>query len=357
MTTMLAWILECAGEDPGFFVHAPSENFDAEQRQGAGNWFIAELVKPDLDIGADYAVCSFLELDEGLESASGARLLEAAARFLESTPRLKEAFINLDCLGNRELVRRVAMRPTGYGLEHRTEFRGNLCGNDDAPLDFVAQHRDREIGEFSLDLDGRHNAVNAMGAIAVAHRIGVAVPVIAQALQSYRGLSRRPQVTRGGGVTLFKGDASRPSAVIQILDSAARAAQGRMVGIFEPPPTVKFDAWSGEYADALTRCSQVLVADTARSREGEGRDGWAQSFADDLRDRGVDEVQLATDGASLTERLLELVIQGDSLVFLGDPRFLTQADRVEAALAARAARTPGEEEQPKLDSPLSEGDE
>lgn len=355
VTSMIAWILECAGFQPGFALSSRAHNFGAEGRDATDEWFVFELderLACHREVQLDYAVCNFLELVPSTYYRGVDDIVAAMRNCLESNRRLKELFVNLDCLGNRELIRGAALRPTGYGLDHHTEFRAELLDPPDGGgYRFEAFHRDDRLRRFELSIPGRYNVVNALGAVAVAARLRVDIEVIAEALSSYQGLENRYTVATGGGVTIVKDFARHPVGVGRVVSSERRGFDGTLVGVFAPsrPETTPVDV--EQFAPALADCDEVVVVDRFERRDR------LEALADELRRTGSTTVRFGDPGEPLAEQLADSVRPGDKLLFFGDEDFLGDADHVQAELASRAARTEPEAEQRRFDSPLTEGDD
>ena len=355
VSSMVAWILECDGGSPGFLFRGRSPNFGVEARDGDGDWFVLELdehLVAQTGFPCDYAVCNFLELVP--RSYYPEDIVDSMVDFLESNRRLKEAFVNLDCRGNRDLVRRVAMRPTGYGIEHRTEFRGEPQASDDRGISFRGFHRDRVLGEFELEIQGRYNAVNAMGATAVAIRLGISADVVAEALASYEGLDNRYTVASGGGVLMVKDFVGAPESVGRVVHAARQDVDRRLVVVFEVPPETSSSTAVDGYAAAFDSGDLVVVAASTEDPDVVARAG--DSLRDEIERReATTGRRIETD--TLVDEMIDDVSEGDTVVFFGSDEFLRRADHFQARLAARAARSPTDRQQPRLDGPLVDGDE
>lgn len=356
VTSMIAWILECGGWNPGFLVSTRSDNFEVEARDGQGRWFVIELDESlafHRDLQCDYVVCSYLDLLSP-ESSGSDDIVATMRRFLEANHRLKEAFVNLDCKGNRELIQKAALRPTGYALQHRTEFRGDVIdenqGDDRGAgkLQFDMFHRDHRLGRFQLSIPGRYNMVNALGAAAVGQRLGVSTDEIAGALESYRGMENRYTVATGGGVTIVKDVVRHPAAIQRVLTTARREVDGRLVAVYALSEGTIGGADADDYAAAFAECDEVVLVP-----RGDGAN--VEALADRVRTAGTETV--VADEATPTDQIVDRAGPGDKLVFMGNDAFLRIADHVQAGIVSRAGEAPPEEEQQRFDSPLNEGDE
>lgn len=353
VTSMIAWILECAGLAPGFIASARLHNLGLEARDAQGPWFVVELNEPLNAAEAflcDYMVCSFLDLSDrgGARKTTNDRV-DSMTSVLELNRRLKEAFINLDCKGNRELVRQVAMRPTGYGVEHKAEYRASHTDGAGSTNCFDAFHRDRQIGKFELALAGQHNVVNALGAIAVTRRIGVAPEVVAEALKSYEGQDHRYTVASGGGVTIIKNFVDHPSQIKPVLRSAQAELTGQLVAVFEPYRVSLDDDVRRQLAETFAMCDAVVIV----GERSEGKSG-VEKLVRLLRQQ---EMEVHRLGEAMSDKLCAMAQPGDTIAFFGSDAFLEQADELQARLAIRAGQTAAKEEQPRLDGPLADGEQ
>lgn len=358
VASMIAWILECAGWEPGFIIGGWLQNFDTNARLGAGEWLVVEIDESDgthHGVHCDYVICNFLELDhlthyEGLED-----IIATMIRFLESNDRLKEAFVNLDCLGNRQLVTRAALRPTGYARDRSTEFRAEITGSGQLPIPFRAYHRDLVLGDFELNLPGRYNVVNALGALALAWRLGVEERVIAEALKSYESLKDRYSIARGGGVTIVKDYTSHPTGIRQVLHSARDLTTGRIYSVFKPYHYSMIESLQDQYGSAFDASDEVIVTKMYAAGDDPIPGIGTETVVEKIRAQGTKVTYLPKE-EKINEYLLQVLAIDDKVIFFGGEDLLEQADHLQAELASRAAQTPPEAEQPRLDGPLTKGE-
>ena len=360
VAAMIAWILELGGLEPGFIIGGEVRNFGTNARRGRGEWLVMEVDESDGShqlVHCDYALCNFLELAH-LEYYQGMEeiLLEMKG-FFESNPRLKEAFINLDCLGNRRLVEELNLRPTGYSTAHRSEFRAQLKPAEEGEEGswFEAFHREESLGEFHLSLPGAYQVVNALGAMAITRRLGVEPAVIGEALKSFEGIRDRHIRTRGGGVEVVKDLTVHPTGIAAVL-AAERKRVGKeqeLVVVFQPRDRSLLRFLRQEYVQAFTEADHLVVGAAKNLPSGEGV-GDVESLVGQLRDDARRVVYLPSE-KDIGTYLLKVLRPGVEVVFFGDEEFLSRGDQLLAELALQAERTRPEEEQPRLDGPLTQG--
>ena len=254
-TSMLAWILECAGQEPGFLVGGVPLNFGVSARLGAA-------ARPTPGAGPAGAAPLFvIEADE-YDTA----FFDKRSKFVHYRPRTAvlnnlefdhaDIFDDLAAIERQfhHLVRTVP--PSGCvvanGLEEslaRVLHQGcwsSMSSFGSVVSDFSAQgepgafdvlHHGQSVARVEWALTGVHNQLNALAAIAAAHHVGVAPVEAAAALGSFQNVRRRMEV-RGTvrGITVYDDFAHHPTAIRTTLDGLRRSvgAQARILAVFEP---------------------------------------------------------------------------------------------------------------------------
>jgi len=278
-TSMLAWILEAAGLEPGFLVGGVPLNFGVSARLGkvaaghALNYFVIEADEYDtafFDKRSKFvhyrprtAILNNLEFDH--------------ADIFDDLPAIERQFHHLvrTVPGHGRLVvnglETSLTRVLAQGCWSEVRSVGAVVSDFSAigePHHFEVLRHGQKIAEVKWDLGGVHNQLNALAAIAAAEHVGVAPEVAAQALASFQNVKRRMEV-RGSvaGITVYDDFAHHPTAIRTTLDGLRRQIGNgqRILAIFEPRSnTMKLGTmksqlpWSLEQADLSFCCSGGL---------------------------------------------------------------------------------------------------
>ncbi|HSF78723.1 MAG TPA: UDP-N-acetylmuramate:L-alanyl-gamma-D-glutamyl-meso-diaminopimelate ligase, partial [Steroidobacteraceae bacterium] len=237
-TSMIAWILERAGLDPGFLIGGVPGNFATSARLGGGVHFVVEADEYDtafFDKRAKFvhyrprtAVLNNLEFDHAdiypdVQSIQRQfhllmRMIPASGRVLcnAAEPHLDEV-LEMGCWTPRESF---SARP---GLA--TDWSASLESADGSV--FSVLFRGETLGRVSWPLIGLHNVDNALAALAAARHAGVDPAVAAAALGEFRGVRRRMEV-RGAvaGITVYDDFAHHPTAIRSTLDGLRQRVGG-----------------------------------------------------------------------------------------------------------------------------------
>ena len=160
-----------------------------------------------------------------------------------------------------------------------------------------------EIKNIALPMPGRHNALNATAAIAVAHELGVADDVIRNALAKFGGVRRR--FTRTGiwnGVTIIDDYGHHPVEIAAVLRAARESTKGQVIAVVQPHRYSRLAALFEQFCTCFNDADAVIVANVYPAGEapiaGADRDALVQG----LRTHGHRQV-VALDGPDKLPRL------------------------------------------------------
>ncbi|HEY8050844.1 MAG TPA: UDP-N-acetylmuramate:L-alanyl-gamma-D-glutamyl-meso-diaminopimelate ligase [Ramlibacter sp.] len=262
-TSMLAWVLEHAGMQPGFLVGGVPTNFGISARLGTGNAFVIEADEYDtafFDKRSKFvhyrprtAVLNNLEFDHADIFDDLAAIERQFHHLVRTVPSKGRVVVN----GLEESLARV------LHMGCWSEVRSFGAANSEftaqgEPHDFAVLQRGERVGQVQWDMTGLHNQLNALAAIGAAEHVGVPPERSARALGEFRSVKRRMEV-RGQvrGVTVYDDFAHHPTAIRTTVDGLRRkVGAARILAVFEPRSnTMKLGAmksqlpWSLEQAD------------------------------------------------------------------------------------------------------------
>ncbi len=271
-TAMLAWILECAGLQPGFLVGGVPLNFGVSARLGIGNTFVIEADEYDtafFDKRSKFvhyrprtAILNNLEFDHADIFDNLAAIERQFHHLVRTVPGSGRIVVN----AREDSLARVLAQ--GCWSE-RVLFGGSAAEGFSAqgePAAFDVLRDSRKVARVEWAISGVHNQLNALAAIAAAEHVGVAPQAAAEALGSFENVRRRMEVRgtvarAGGTITVYDDFAHHPTAIHTTIDGLRRqlASAGgdqRILAIFEPRSnTMKLGTmtaqlpWSLEQAD------------------------------------------------------------------------------------------------------------
>src|SRR5579864_8849946 len=197
-TAMLAWIFHAAGRKPNFLVGGVAENFGKSYGLGGGEEFILEGDEYETafwDRGPkffhyhpDDLIITSLEYDHADIYRDFETYELAFRRLVNLVPRRGRLVIWGDTEESGLALRRAAQKAfcpvETYGFGSGNEWVAKEFAVEGERMHFRVEHQEKSFGEFSLTATGKHNALNAMAAMAVARGRGISAKTIAEALST-----------------------------------------------------------------------------------------------------------------------------------------------------------------------------
>ena len=267
-TSMLAWILEYAGLQPGFLVGGVPLNFGTSARLGQGECFVMEADEYDtaffdkrskfVHYRPQTAVLNNLEFDHADIFDDLAAIERQFHHLLRTVPAKGRVVVNAqEASLQRVLDRGCSASVVSFGETGHWQARGE-------PHDFEVLVQGQVVAQVRWGLQGVHNQMNALAAMAAAQGVGVDPAVAGAALAEFHNVRRRMEVrgiVPGKNITVYDDFAHHPSAIATTLDGLRRRVgpQARIVAVFEPRSnTMKLGAMKDLLAPSLAQSDLVL---------------------------------------------------------------------------------------------------
>jgi len=270
-TSMITVLLQGAGLDPTFAIGANVPALGVNAASGTSDIFVAEADESDgsfLNYGPHIAVVTNVEPDHLDYYGTAEAVYESFDRFTELLPPDGVLVACADDPGARALAERTTERGNTRVVTYGTAEDSQLRLHDGGPGDVWVS---TPAGKFALELQvpGRHNALNAAAAFAVALELGVDPGPASGALAHFSGASRRFEFKgEGRGVRVYDDYAHHPTEVRAALAAARSVAGNHKVHVlFQPHLFSRTREFAAEFAEALNAADTALVLDIYPARE------------------------------------------------------------------------------------------
>jgi UDP-N-acetylmuramate: L-alanyl-gamma-D-glutamyl-meso-diaminopimelate ligase len=335
-TSLLAWLLESAGRQPGFLIGGVPGNFEWSARLGNGESFVIEADEYDtaffdkrskfVHYRPSIAVLNNLEFDHADIFADVAAIQRQFHQLMRIVPGNGRVIVNAEDAHLAEVLRMGCWTPVdSFGID-AGNWRARLIAADGSR--FEVQHEGKSIGIAGWSLLGRHNVMNALAALAAAHAAGVDVAAVLPALAEFRSVKRRMEtIATHAGVTVYDDFAHHPTAIATTLQGLrARVGDARIVVALEPRSnSMRLGAHAAQLAPSLIDADQVVFLKRAELP-------WdAQPVMDALQGRA----RAAGTVDELLELLNSVVREGDHVVFMSNGGFESAPTRFAGFLHGR----------------------
>lgn len=339
-SSMVAWILECAGLKPGFLIGGVPLNFGISARGGEGP-FVVEADEYDtaffdkrakfVHYRPEIAVLNNLEFDHADIYADVAAIQTQFHHLIRTIPGRGRIIVNGDDLRLKEVLEMGCWSGLSrISLDHDDDWGAELLVADGSHLEI--KYQQQTVAELKWNLTGRHNAYNALAAIAAAAAVGVTTDVAVDALTRFRGVKRRLEVLlEHRNVVIYDDFAHHPTAIRMTLDGLRRhVGNARLWVVLEPRSnTMRAGHHKDDLAPALTAADHVLLL----AGNHIDWDPMAVTAALDGRGRSF----MRSD--DLLKHLQSQVREGDRVVFMSNGGFEGLPHRFAEAWKATHGRT------------------
>lgn len=340
--SMLAWILDNAGLNPGFLIGGVPLNFGVSARRGGGSFFVVEADEYDtafFDKRSKFvhyrprtAILNNLEFDHADIFPDLAAIQRQFHHLVRSIPGN-----GLIIAPNWEpALDEVLQMGCWTAVEHTTREHSGLVATwayhllsvDGSRFEVV--HDGQPAGVVTWELTGLHNVHNGLAAIAAAHHAGIFPERGAEALSKFRNVKRRMEVrAEVDGMILYDDFAHHPTAIATTLAGLrARVGSDRIIAILEPRSnTMRM----GVHANSLGE--SLRSADIAVICQAPGLD-WDAAMVTS----GTNNVRVHDSVEAIVEWLEQAARPGDHILFMSNGGFGGIHQKAETALRRRVSR-------------------
>jgi UDP-N-acetylmuramate: L-alanyl-gamma-D-glutamyl-meso-diaminopimelate ligase len=337
-TALLAWVLQSAGRDPGFFIGGRPKNFPQNFQLGRGEFFVLEGDEYDtafFDKGPKFlhyeprhVLLTSIEFDHADIYQNLDQILISFKKLLDLIPAGGSLVANLDFPEVEGLVKEFPGKCITYTMNPEKKSHADYFAEvfQVAPkAGFRISTSKGEIVEMFWDMMGAHNVSNALGVVALARDIGLSWEEIRRGLEGFKGVARRQELLGiPGGITVMDDFAHHPTAVRETLAALRqRYPAQRLWALFEPRSnTTKRDVFQKDYAMAFDDADLVLIDDVfqpEKVKDGKVMD--IEKLAADITARGRARARHLSGTDRILQTLRSELQAGDVVLLMSNGDF------------------------------------
>jgi UDP-N-acetylmuramate--alanine ligase len=327
-TSMVATLLDAGGLDPTVINGGIINAYGTNARLGEGDWMVVEADESDgtfLKLPADVAIVTNVDPEHLDHFKTFDAVKEAFKAFVENVPFYGFAVMCTDHAQVQTLVGRIEdRRIITYGENPQADARLVGLTNQGGVSHFSVVFRGRDaqaehvIDGLTLPMPGRHNALNATAAIAVAHELLVSDAQIRKAIASFGGVKRR--FTRTGewnDVTVIDDYGHHPVEISAVLRAARESNEGRVIAVVQPHRYTRLKELFEQFCTCFNDADAVIVADVYSAGEQPIKDIDRDHLVMGIRARGHRNVSALESSEQLASMIRGIAKPGDMVVCLG----------------------------------------
>src|ERR1700678_2020738 len=327
-TSLVATLLDAAGFDPTVINGGIINAYGTNARLGAGEWMVVEADESDgtfLKLPADVAIVTNVDPEHLDHFKTFEAVQDAFRNFVENVPFYGFAVMCIDHpvvqslvgkIEDRRIItygenpqadaRLIDLTPVGGGSKFKVVFRNRKTD---------ATH---EIPDVLLPMPGRHNALNATSAIAVAHELGLSDDTIRKAIAGFGGVKRRFNKTgEWNGVTIIDDYGHHPVEIAAVLKAARESTSGKIIAVVQPHRFTRLQSLFEEFCTCFNDADAVVVAEVYPAGEAPIAGIDRDHFVLGLRAHGHRDVIPLPKSTDLARVIHGLAGRGDLVVCLG----------------------------------------
>lgn len=335
---MLAWVFERAEQDPTFMIGGVLRDRHSPMQLGKSRFFIAESDESD-------ASFLFLSPTVGVITNIDADHMETYEYDFENLKCSFLAFANhitsdgfaVVCSDDpviRELIPHMTCRVITYGTSTDADYQLKHFRQNGLQSKFTAIMPSGESIEISLNLAGKHNALNALAAIVVAREYGLSDALVQNALHTFPGMGRRFQphgeMSVPGGTALLFDDYGHHPTELKVTLVAAKSAwpDRRVVLVFQPHRYTRTRDLMPDFVDVLKMADQLVLTEVYAASEQKipGADG--QALFEAVKNAGAQHAKFVPELSELPAVLQHVLKPNDVVILQGAGNIVTMVDKL-----------------------------
>ena len=329
-TTTTSLIASIYGEgklDPTFIIGGLLNSAGTNAKLGQSRYLIAEADESDasfLHLQPMISVVTNIEADHMATYQGDFEILkDTFVQFIQNLPFYGTAVICLDDAVIESLIPKFARQCVTYGFHEQADVRISDFKQKVSRSEFEIHRVNKPALKIELNLPGKHNALNAAAAIAVAMEDDINDEAIVAALNKFEGIGRRfeqyGEFETGRGKALLMDDYGHHPTEVQATINAARAGwpDKRLVMAYQPHRYTRTRDLYDDFAKVLAQVDQLLLLDVYPAGEAPIAGADSRSLCRTIRQHSNKEPIFVATPEELPAALSKIIQDGDLILTQG----------------------------------------
>ena len=330
-TSMIGLILEHGGVDPTIIIGGQVDYLaDGNARLGRGEYLVSEADESDgsfLKLLPHIAVVTNVENDHMDHYGTMENIKKAFRQFLENTDEKTGTCVL--CAENenlRKISKNLSRRVVFYGTSEDADYHAVNIAPEGNGVAFDVEKDGKMLARVRLNIPGRHNVLNALGAVVTGILCGVSPEKAAEALALFHGAKRRFETKgRAKGVWIVDDYAHHPTEIMATLKAARQTSPKRLVCAFQPH----------RYSRTQLLQKELVLTDVYSAGEAPIADISGRTIVDAVRETTGQETKYIELRADVAPYLAAVVQEGDLVLTMGAGDICRTGEELLALLSAQ----------------------
>jgi UDP-N-acetylmuramate--alanine ligase len=348
VTSMIAMMLAHAGLDPTAVIGGRLDAFGSSARLGKGELMVVEADESDrsfLNLLPTLAVVTNIDREHLDQYSNVDEITSAFVSFMNKVPFYGAVILCADAVTAptevplSSLLGQLHRRVITYGLDPGADLVGSEVELGARGTSFAAALKGKPLGRFTIGVPGRHNAQNAVAAVATGLELDLTADQIREGLAQFRGADRRFEVKAEiDGITIVDDYGHHPTEIRATLAAAQARAPRRIWAVFQPHRYTRTQLLMDDFARCFEGVERVDVLDIYPASEPPIPGVTSQRLVERMRELGFDKGQYARSEQDLVRELASQVRPGDLVLTIGAGNVWRVAEELVVHLADHHAQ-------------------
>jgi UDP-N-acetylmuramate--alanine ligase len=331
-TSMIEAVLSHGGLDPTIVVGGKVKTLGTNARLGQGNFMVVEADESDgsfLLLSPVISVLTNID-EEHMDHYKDMEDLENAfTTFLNKIPFYGLSVLCLDCPRVSTIASDFKKRMITYGFNQGAELRALDVKIAGFETEFTIVRGDAVLGSIRIHSPGKHNAQNALAAIAVGLELGMSFEDVREGLSKFEGIDRRMQIKGSArGITVVDDYAHHPREIEVTIEAIKETGAGRLVVMFQPHRYSRTSLLFDDFVRVLMGADKLYLLDIYAASEDPIEGVSSEKLYDALKESGHKDVTYINGSQSVVSTVLEAVESGDTVLTLGAGNVWTYGEEI-----------------------------
>ncbi|MGC9194844.1 MAG: UDP-N-acetylmuramate--L-alanine ligase [Syntrophobacteraceae bacterium] len=332
-TSMVSTVLARGGLDPTVVIGGKLNAWGTNAKLGSGEFMVAEADESDgtfLLLPPTIAVVTNIDLEHLDFYRDIDHIRDTFLQFMNKVPFYGQAILCLEDENIQAILPRVEKRFATYGFSSQADFQARQLRTCGLCTTFRVFHDSQELGEMEIQIPGRHNVLNALASVAVAHELEIPWPAVQAGLRDMTGVQRRFQIKgEAGGVLVLDDYGHHPTEIRAVLEALAGCyPDRRRIIAFQPHRYSRTKALLEQFARCFYDCDVLLISEIYPAGEKPIPGITGRGLAEQIAAHGHHELHFCPTLSEMSQKLKEMVRPGDVVMTLGAGNILQVGESV-----------------------------
>jgi len=270
-TSMVGEVLQKGGLSPTTVIGGIVKG-KSQARLGQGEYLVCEVDESDksfLKLFPSYVVITNIEAEHLDHYKDLDEIKESFIYFAMHTPFWGCILLGVDSMASLDIRDKIPKRIIPYGFNELAILRGENIQHSNFGSSFDVRYQNKLVGNFKLNLPGKHNISNAIAAIGIGLELDITTSKIKKALEEFRGVRRRIEnVGEVVGIKIFDDYGHHPTEIAVTLQTIREYFPNqRIISVFQPHRYTRTYHLFNDFAIAFLRADIVVITEIYAAHE------------------------------------------------------------------------------------------